>query len=274
MEQPGNILVTGGAGYIGQHVVRALLDVGHRVVVLDDLSTGRRELIPAEVPFVLGSVDDPAALDEAFATGISAVVHLAALKSVSESVEQPLAYYRVNVEGTRCLLEAMHRHEVRHIVYSSSAAVYGDVAGEAPVTEEAQAIPVNPYGESKLVGEWLVRGVSAREWDVLDRASILQRGRAGSPELADPGTHNLVPAVIRAGLAGDSPVVFGDDYPTRDGTCVRDYVHVADLADAHVAAFAWLLGGGESGVYNVGTGRGASVLEVVESLGRAMGREP
>ena len=243
------------------------------MVVLDDLSSGRRELIPSGVPLVSGSIDDPTALDEAMAMNVSGVVHLAALKSVVESVEKPLAYFRINVGGTRCLLEAMNRHGVSHIVYSSSAAVYGDVPGQAPVTEEAVAIPLNPYGESKLVGEWLVRAAARAyglSWTGLRYFNV---AGAGTPELADQGTGNLVPAVIQAVMAGESPMVFGDDYPTRDGTCIRDYVHVADLAEAHVAALAWLLKGGQSGVYNVGTGRGASVLEVVQSVAHSAGRD-
>lgn len=267
------LLVTGGAGYIGQHVVRALLDVGDRVVVLDDVSSGAGELLPDGVPLVVGSVDDPAALDEAFGHGVSGVVHLAALKSVEESVAHPLDYYRVNVEGTRYLLEAMARHRVRQLVYSSSAAVYGDVAGGTLIDEDAPTIPVNPYGETKLIGEWLVRDAaraSDLSWVALRYFNV---AGAGPPELADRGVSNLVPAVIREAAQGRPPVVFGNDYPTPDGTCVRDYVHVVDLAEAHLAALSWVELGDAAGVYNVGTGRGASVLEVVASLSSAMGRE-
>ncbi len=200
-------------------------------------------------------------------------MHLAALKSVEESVERPLAYYQVNVEGTRCVLAAMARHAVRHIVYSSSAAVYGDVAEGVLIDEESPTIPVNPYGETKLIGEWLVRDAaraSDLSWVALRYFNV---AGAGSPDLADPGVHNLVPVVIREVAQGRSPVVFGDDYPTPDGTCVRDYVHVLDLAEAHVAAVARVRLGDCSGVYNVGTGHGASVLDVVEAVSRASGRE-
>ena len=206
------------------------------MVVLDDVSSGAGELLPDGVPLVVGSVDDPAVLDEAFAHGVSGVVHLAALKSVEESIEHPLDYFRVNVEGTRSLLAAMARHGVRQIVYSSSAAVYGDVASGTLVDEEAPTIPVNPYGETKLIGEWLLRDAARAldlSWVALRYFNV---AGAGSPELADRGVSNLVPAVIREAAQGRSPVVFGDDYPTPDGTCVRDYVHVVDLAEAHLAA--------------------------------------
>lgn len=265
--------MTGGAGYIGQHVVRAALTRGHRVVVIDNLSSGSAELLPEAAQLVVGAVEDPEALDEAFGLGVTGVVHLAALKSVDESIEKPLDYTRVNVEGTRCVLETMVRHQVPWIVYSSSAAVYGEVADGIPVAEEAPTQPVNPYGRSKLVGEWLLRDVAAAHplsWVALRYFNV-----AGSraPNLADRGARNLVPVAVRAVAEGRRPVVFGDDYATADGTCVRDYIHVVDLADAHLAAFARASRGDASGIYNVGTGRGASVLEVMAALSRATGRD-
>lgn len=267
------LLVTGGAGYIGQHVVRALRAQGYDVLVLDDLSSGRRELLPDDVPLVVGSITDRASLDESVGSGVSGVVHLAALKSVEESVGRPLEYFGTNVEGTRLLLEAMTRHGVRELVYSSTAAVYGEVVGDHPLDEEAATIPVNPYGESKLVGEWIARDLARASGISCVALRYFNVAGAGSPELVDPGTHNLVPVLIRSVLQGVEPEVFGDDYPTPDGTCIRDYVHVTDLADAHVAAVAAARRDRGWRVYNVGTGRGASVLEVVQTLSRVAARE-
>jgi len=265
-------LVTGGAGYIGQHVVRELLAADYQVRVLDDLSSGSADLLPEGVSLVAGSINDSADLDEAFrGEPVDGVVHLAALKAADESVSRPLDYYRVNVEGTRLLLEAMSRHLVQRIIYSSSAAVYGEVDATA-VTEDHATIPLNPYGETKLVSEWLVRNfanASGMSWLTLRYFNV---AGAASPELADKAGRNLIPIVLKALAAGRSPTVFGDNYPTPDGTCIRDYVHVSDIAGAHLAAAAYMYHPHVSGTYNVGCGRGYSVREVIAAATRISGQ--
>ena len=255
-------LLTGGAGYIGAHVAVALQAAGEQVVVLDDLSTGEAERVPAGAALVRASVlDEPivrAALRDHAVTG---VVHLAAKKAVGESVEDPLKYYRENVTGFETLLRATVAEGVDRMVFSSSAAVYGMPDTEL-VTEETPTRPINPYGETKLVCEWLLRDVARAHglrWVSLRYFNV---AGAGSPSLADTGAHNLIPMVFRALDRGEAPKVFGEDYPTPDGSCIRDYIHVGDLAEAHVAAASWL-GGGASGTYNVGRGEGVSVKEVM-----------
>ncbi len=262
-------LVTGGAGYIGLHVVRALRQQGDDVVVLDDLSTGRAELL--DVPLVRGDVNDPRALDRALTDhDVRGVVHMAAKKQVGESVARPTLYYRENVGGLTTLLEAMERHGVDLLVFSSSAAVYGSPDVHL-VTERTPTVPLSPYGETKLVGEWLVRD-AARSTGL--RYALLRYfnvAGAAAPALADVAVTNLVPMVFERIARGRSPLVFGDDYPTPDGTCVRDFIHVADLADAHVAALRHLADGGEDLLLNVGRGEGASVREVLDVVGRVTG---
>ncbi|WP_270890666.1 UDP-glucose 4-epimerase GalE [Streptomyces sp. DHE17-7] len=229
-------LVTGGAGYIGAHVVRALVDDGESVVVYDDLSTGSAERIPEGVPLVVGSVLDRSALDAAIRdNAVTGVVHIAAKKQVGESVEQPLHYYRENVTGLQTLLEAMASAGVGRLVFSSSAAVYG-MPDVDLVTEDTPCLPMSPYGETKLVGEWLI-AAAARAHGI--RAASLRYfnvAGAAAPELSDSGVFNLIPMVFERLEAGEAPRVFGDDYATPDGTCVRDYIHVADIASAHLAA--------------------------------------
>ena len=252
-------LVTGGAGYVGAHVVRALVTDGADVVVLDDLSSSDGSRVP-DVPLITGSVRDGALVRRVLAEhDVDGVMHIAARKSVAESVADPLLYYTVNVDGLASVLAACQDAGVRRFVFSSSAAVYGMPDVEL-VTEATPCAPVSPYGRTKLIGEqmladcaqWGLASVSLRYFNVAGTAAR---------ELADTGTANLVPLVFRALGRGRSPVVFGDDYPTPDGTCVRDYVHVADVADAHLAASAALDG---SRVYNIGRGQGASVLEVLD----------
>ncbi|MFF7249475.1 UDP-glucose 4-epimerase GalE [Embleya sp. NPDC008237] len=265
-------LVTGGAGYIGTHVVRALLAVGEDVVVVDDLSSGTRERVPEGVPLVVGSVLDRVLLDEVFrAHAVDGVVHIAGRKQVPESVARPLFYYEENVEGLRTLLAAMVEADVTRIVFSSSAAVYGMPDVEL-VDEDTPCAPINPYGESKLVGEWMI-GATARAHGI-SYASLryFNVAGAGAPELADRGVSNLVPMVLEKLTADQAPVIFGDDYDTPDGTCVRDFIHVLDLAEAHVAATRRLASDPDARlVLNVGRGEGTSVREMVELIGEVTG---
>jgi UDP-glucose 4-epimerase len=269
-------LVTGGAGYIGQHVVRAMLADGHQVVVLDDLSTGHAELLPDGVTLVQGDVCSLDELDVALAADeFRGVMHLAGLKAADESVLVPLDYYRTNVAGTVALLTAMLRHGVWSIVFSSSCSVYGNVGDSQPVDEHHDTEPVSPYGRSKLMAEQVI-GDAANAYG-LSAISLryFNVAGAGSPELGDRGAGNLIPLATRAIVKDQPPVVFGDDYPTSDGTCVRDYIDVRDLADAHVLAARQVSKRGHSRrghpVYNLGTGKGSSVLEVIRSLAAAAG---
>ncbi|MGZ3099095.1 UDP-glucose 4-epimerase GalE [Streptomyces sp. H72] len=268
-------LVTGGAGYIGAHVVRALVDGGERVAVYDDLSTGSADRVPEGVPLVVGSVLDRAALEGAFRDhAVTGVVHIAAKKQVGESVERPLHYYRENVTGLQTLLEAMTSTGVDRLVFSSSAAVYG-MPDVDLVTEDTPCLPMSPYGETKLIGEWLI-GAAARAHGI--RAASLRYfnvAGAAAPELSDSGVFNLIPMVFERLEAGEAPRVFGDDYATPDGTCVRDYIHVRDIAAAHLAA-ARRLGDAPEGtslVLNIGRGEGSSVREMVDRILKVTGRE-
>ncbi|MFD8202492.1 UDP-glucose 4-epimerase GalE [Streptomyces sp. NPDC059701] len=268
-------LVTGGAGYIGAHVVRALVDGGESVVVYDDLSTGRADRVPAGVPLVVGSVLDGPALEGAIRDhAVTGVVHIAAKKQVGESVEQPLHYYRENVTGLQTLLEAMTAGGVDRLVFSSSAAVYGMPDVEL-VTEDTPCLPMSPYGETKLVGEWLINA-AARAHGI--RAASLRyfnvAGAAG-PELADTGVFNLIPMVFERLEAGEAPRVFGDDYATPDGTCVRDYIHVQDIASAHLAAARRLKDApqGTALTLNIGRGEGSSVQEMVDRILKVAGKQ-
>jgi UDP-glucose 4-epimerase len=265
-------MVTGGAGYIGAHIVRSLQEQGYGVVVLDDLSTGERRKVPADVPLVEASVLDAAIVEKALAEhGVTGVVHTAAKKAVGESVARPLHYYRENVDGLLSLLEAMTSAGTGRMVYSSSAATFGMPDSEQPLTEDHHCRPINPYGETKLIGEWLMHDVATAaglDWVSLRYFNVAGAGR---PDLGDTGVHNLIPMVFRALSHGDSPKVFGGDYPTPDGSCIRDYVHVTDLADAHVAAVRRLEQGPVAAVYNVGRGEGVSVKEVIEAVRRVTG---
>jgi UDP-glucose 4-epimerase len=272
---PGNAqgwLLTGGAGYIGSHVLRALLAIGERVVVLDDLSTGDRSRVPAGVPLVVASVGDEATVRGVLREHrIGGVIHLAAKKSVEESCVDPLLYYQENLGGLVSVLQAMRAESVDRLVFSSSAAVYG-TPDRAPVDEAAATSPESPYGRTKLVGEWMVRdavaayGVSAvclRYFNVVGCAE---------PGLADAEGTNLFPRLLQRVAARQPVLVFGGDYPTEDGTCVRDYIHVQDLAEAHVAAARLTGSGRQDEVINVGCGRGYSVLDVVGEFARSAGR--
>ena len=267
-------LITGGAGYIGSHVVRAMAQAGERVAVLDDISSGIPGRLPEDVPLVRGSTLDRELLDRTFAElDITGVVHLAAKKQVGESVEQPLRYYRENVHGLTVLLEAVVAAGIGSFLFSSSAAVYGMPDVEL-VTEDTPCVPMNPYGETKLAGEWLVRAVGATH--SVSTACLRYFNVAGAtrPELADTGVFNIIPMMFERITHGEAPRIFGDDYPTPDGTCIRDYIHVEDLASAHLAVARRLAarpGAGDLTV-NIGTGQGVSVREMADLIAEVTGR--
>jgi len=260
-------LVTGGAGYIGSHVVRAFEAVGLEAVVIDDLSSGHREFVAPGTPFVEGSVLDTDLVARTCKEhAVEGVVHLAGFKYAGVSVQRPLHTYTQNVTATVNLLDAMAQTGVENMVFSSSAATFGTPDVDI-VTEETPGSPESPYGESKLIGEWLIRdqGVatglrhtSLRYFNVVG---------SGSGDLWDSSPHNLFPMVFEALLAGKTPRINGDDYATPDGTCIRDYLHVADLADAHVVA-ARRLAAGETlePVYNLGSGDGVSVRQIMDTI--------
>lgn len=267
-------MLTGGAGYIGAHILRALHDQGHDVVVLDDLSTGLRRKVSEGVPFVEASILDTDRVTRALTDHrVDGVIHLAAKKSVGESVEQPHMYFEQNVQGTMALLDAIKAADVHHLVLSSSAAVYGSPDVDA-VTEDTPTMPINPYGQTKLAQEWLVRDLSESGYDLSWVAlRYFNVAGAGADDLGDTGVFNLIPMVLRALDDGQAPQVFGDTYPTPDGTCVRDYIHVQDLAEAHVAAVTQAERGGRTDIYNVGRGMGFSVLDVLNAVRSAMGSD-
>ena len=261
-----SVLVTGGAGYIGSHVVRLLQERGEDVVVVDDLSNGRAQRVGDARVLELDLATDAAhpALVSAFAEhGVEAVVHFAARKQVGESVQQPARYWSQNVGGTANLLQAMADGGVGKLVFSSSAATYGAPATDV-VREDGPAEPINPYGQTKLVGEWMARAAGVA-WG-LRSASLRYFNVAGAgwDDLGDTAVMNLIPIVFEALDAGRAPVVFGGDYPTPDGSAIRDYVHVLDLAQAHLAALDHLDADERPhDVFNVGSGSGSSVLEVL-----------
>ena len=265
-------LVTGGAGYIGAHVVRAMAQDGLAVVALDDLSTGSASRV-TDAPLVRGSVLDRSVLDETIRQyDVSGVVHIAAKKQVGESVADPLLYYRENLSGLVVLLEACRAAGVSSFVFSSSAATYG-LPDVDLVTEDTPGVPLSPYGETKLVGEWLMRDCAAAFGLRFMALRYFNVAGAAAPELGDPAVLNLIPLVFQALDAGERPKVFGGDYPTPDGSCIRDYVHVADIAAAHLAAARALVSGEASATYNIGRGEGSSVLDVLRVIGEVTGRD-
>ncbi|MBK5305180.1 MAG: UDP-glucose 4-epimerase GalE [Frankiaceae bacterium] len=265
-------LVTGGAGYIGAHVVRAMVEDATSVIALDDLSTGGADRVQGAA-LVVGSVLDGPLLDRTIAEhGVTGVVHIAAKKQVGESVEDPLKYYRENLSGLVTLLESCRSAGVDRFVFSSSAATYG-LPDVDLVTEDIPGVPLSPYGETKLVGEWLMRDCATAFGLRYMALRYFNVAGAATDDLADPGVFNLIPMVFRELEAGSRPKVFGIDYPTPDGTCIRDYVHVADIAAAHLAAARALDDGAQPATYNIGCGEGSSVLEVLDVIGQVTGRD-
>jgi UDP-glucose 4-epimerase len=270
------ILVTGGAGYIGSHVIRQLVAEGHEPVALDDLTNGIKDRL-GETPLVqldLASPNATAELVKAFKEhSIEGVIHLAARKAVGESVERPEFYYQQNINSVANLLLAMRESKVMNMVFSSSAATYGSPDVDL-VNEDYLTRPINPYGETKLVGEWMMAD-AARAWG-LKTVSLryFNVAGAGFDDLADTSVANLIPIAFNA-IKNNQPIqVFGTDWPTPDGSCVRDYIHVLDLADAHIAALDYLdQDVREHSVFNVGTGKGSSVLAVIDTIHKVIGRD-
>src|SRR6195952_582094 len=260
-------MVTGGAGYISSHVVRALQDVGLDVVVLDDLSSGHREFVADDVPFVTGSVVDTGLVTRTLEEHqVAGVVHLAGFKYAGVSVERPLHTWTQNVTGTVNLLVAMRQVGVDKIVFSSSAATFGTPDVDL-VTEETPTNPESPYGESKLIGEWVIRDQARAKGLRHTSLRYFNVVGSGADDLYDTSPHNLFPIVFEKLLAGETPQINGDDYATPDGTCVRDYVHVADLAASPVAAAQRLAAGDElQPVYNLGSGTGCSVAQIMTAI--------
>ncbi len=270
------ILICGGAGYIGSHMVRYLRDAGRDVVVFDDLSTGHREAV-AGVPLVEGTLLSASDLDRAFAAApISAVMHFAAKALVGESVADPHAYYENNVVGTLRLLQAMNRHRVPRLVFSSTCATFG-VPQTERISEQHPQAPINPYGASKLMCErMLVDAAAAYGLSSVALRYFNAAGAAGDGSIGEshePETH-LIPNVLRAAAGTGAPLrVLGQDYPTPDGTCIRDYVHVLDLADAHARALDWLSANPGAHAFNLGSEHGHSVLQVITAAREVSGRE-
>ncbi len=268
------VLVTGGAGYIGSQATRLLAGAGHEAIVLDTLDNGHREAVPG-IEVVVGSIADRPLVERLLAERrIEAVMHFAALKAAEESVGQPGRYFEANVGGSLALLAAMESAGIRALVFSSTCAVYGE-PGRVPIDEDAPTRPENPYGESKLLVEralpWFeARGIVAVSLRYFNAAGAQADGAHGEDWRKAP---NLVPVAIKAALGRGGPLrVFGTDYPTPDGTAVRDYVHVVDLADAHIRALDHLAAGGGALTVNLGTGLGSSVREVIAAVERASGR--
>ncbi len=270
------VLVCGGAGYIGSHNVRALLDEGEDVIVLDNLWTGHRAAVPDDAVFYEGDVRDAATLDKIFMKHkIDAVLHFCACSLVGESVERPLLYFNNNVGGMQSLLEAMQRNNINKVVFSSSAAVYGEPK-HVPIFEDDETKPTNPYGETKRIMErmihWVgqkhnIKYVSLRYFNV---AGARHDGSMGEDHRNE--TH-LVPIILQVPLNKRPHVtVYGDNYKTRDGTCIRDYVYIEDLADAHILALNYLRDGGDSQIFNLGSGDGYSVMEMINAARKATGR--
>ena len=268
------LLVTGGAGYIGSHVVHAAQAAGHECVVVDNLATGIRERISAEIEEIdIASPEAASSLSDLMTRQkFDSVIHLAARKQVGESVEIPERYYLDNIGGMANLLLAMRETGHDSLVFSSSAATYG-MPDAKQVRESDPASPINPYGQTKLIGEWMVR--NAANWGLrgvnLRYFNVAGTGKEG---LGDTAALNLIPIAIGQLRRGETPKVFGDDYPTPDGSCIRDYVHVADLAEAHIAAVDYLERSDRPyDTFNVGTGQGASVFEVLDALRAASGQD-
>lgn len=269
------VVVTGGAGYIGSHAVRALVDAGHAVAVLDDLSAGHAAAVPAGVPLVRAAIHDVDAVRRLLADHrADAVMHFAAWLAVGESVQKPLDYYQNNVVGTFGVLEAMRAEGVKRFVFSSTCAVYGEPS-RVPIVESLDKQPINAYGETKLTIERALPHLETAyglKWMALryfNAAGAHPDGTIGEDHAVEV---HLIPLAIQAAIGGRPLKVFGEDYPTPDGTCQRDYIHVCDLAEAHLCALAALENGAASSAYNIGTGSPQSVRAVIDTVSRVVGR--
>jgi UDP-glucose-4-epimerase GalE len=269
------VVVTGGAGYIGSHAVRALCDAGHAVAVLDDLSAGHEQSLPAGVTLVRAAIHDRAAVHRLLVEHrADAVMHFAAWLAVGESVRKPLEYFQNNVAGTLAVLEAMRDAGVKSFIFSSTCAVYGEPAS-VPIVETLDTKPINAYGETKLTIERALPHLEVAhgiKWVALRYFNAAGAHPDGSIGEDHADEIHLIPLAIRAANGGTPLKVFGEDYPTPDGTCQRDYIHVCDLADAHIRALEALERGLPSGAYNVGTGTPHSVKAVIDTVGLVLGR--
>jgi UDP-glucose 4-epimerase len=271
------VLVTGGAGYIGSHMVLALVDAGEQVVVIDDLSTGIRNAVHPKARLIVGDVADAALVLRTLAEHkISEVIHFAAKIVVPDSVADPLGYYLANTVKSRTLLAAVINAGVTRFVFSSTAAVYG-MPGNEPVSEDAPTVPISPYGSSKLMTEWMLRDAAAAHglrYVALRYFNVAGADPSGRSGQSTPKATHLIKVACEAAIGRrKSMEVFGTDYPTPDGTCVRDYIHVTDLVAAHLDALRHLRDGGVSLTLNCGYGRGLSVLEVIDAVKRASGAD-
>ncbi|MFX0548150.1 UDP-glucose 4-epimerase GalE [Hathewaya histolytica] len=270
------VLVCGGAGYIGSHMVAELLENNHEVIVLDNFQKGHRDAVLGGKIYE-GDIRDRKILDKVFSeNNIDAVIDFAAESLVGESVVEPLKYFNNNVYGTICLLEAMRDYDVKYIIFSSTAATYGEPEN-IPIVENDKTFPTNPYGESKLAVEKILKwcdnayGIKYTALRYFNAAGAHINGKIGEDH--SPETH-LIPIIMQAALGKREKVfIFGDDYNTKDGTCVRDYIHVTDLASAHLLALERLMRGEESDIYNLGNGKGFSVKEVIDTVKKVAGRD-
>lgn len=268
------ILVCGGAGYIGSHTVYKLIDAGEKVAIVDNLQTGHRKAINPAAKFYESDIRNAAALEKIFADNkIEAVIHFAANSLVGESVENPLKYFNNNVHGMQILLETMEKFGVDKIVFSSTAAVYGEPE-KIPISENDKTAPTNPYGESKLIMEKMIKWIKNLRYVSLryfNAAGAIESGKIGEDHKTE--TH-LIPLILQVPLGKrDHITIFGADYPTPDGTCLRDYIHVLDLASAHILALKYLRNGGNSEIFNLGNGKGFSVKEIISAAEKVTGQK-
>ena len=269
------VLVTGGAGYIGSHCVKVLLDKGYEVIVVDNLETGYKDAVDSKAKLYIGDIADEALMDRVFSENqVLGVIHFAAFSLVGESMTNPYKYYENNVAKTNRLLESMVKHNVKNIVFSSTAATYGEPE-KTPIVETDRQLPTNVYGQTKLAMEQMIswygkiHGINHVALRYFNVAGAIQDGSIG--EAHNPETH-LIPIILQVANGKREKLnVFGDDYQTKDGSCIRDYIHVLDLCDAHVLALEYLLNGNSSGVFNLGSGEGFSVFEMVEAARKITG---